>query len=167
MPVVVDPNAPETFKEKILGLYTSCKTVLINSVFLGALVYVVSGAPSWFSSLTHTFVWIYIPILALCVAVFLVLSLIISMNKEDMIKATDEKARELSRSLNKLTNSLKPKATTWINHVFTSAEVVLLYMAGWTVAGAFVLILSLIFLLLRKSIRNQVQEVAMAKLSRE
>lgn len=168
MSVVVDPSAPESLKERITGYYTSYKTILINTIGVAMLVYVVNGAPDWFTALTHTLVWMVIPLLALCVAIFLVISVVMSMNKDEMIAAKEEKARELSKTVGNLSNQLKPKPILGtISHLFTISEVVLLYMAGWTVAGAIYLILSVIFILQRKALRKQVQELAMAKLSRD
>lgn len=167
MPVVVDPNAAPTFKEKITGAYSNSKALIANAVAVGMLAYVVHGAPDWFANIVHTLVWLYVPVLLLVVTIFLVLSIIISTNKDAMIKNTEPKSRELSQQMSKFSKEIQPKRTAWLSHLFTVAEVVLVYMAGWTVAGAIILILSLIFLMLRKGLRTQIKDIAMAKLGRE
>jgi beta-lactamase regulating signal transducer with metallopeptidase domain len=168
MSVVVDPNAPDTFKERAGKAYKTYNVLALNIAFVGMLVAVAYGAPEWFANITHTLVWLYVPLLILCVVIFFVITVVMSMNKEAMIANKDDKARELSKSMSNMAKTLKPKPVLGtINHVLTVAEVVLLYMVGWTVAGAFVLILSLMFLLFKRTLRKQVADLAMAKLGRE
>lgn len=164
MPVVVDPNAPDTWRDKFKANKTAIIANSISAVYAAALAFIVWGnSPGWYDNLVYTISWIGLTLVFLATLFIGIAWGVFLYKADDMAKAGAEgrdKLVEMGRSMRNQSTFRK-----WLGRTLSAVQIVLLYMLGWTAIGAIYLVLTLLCAFFIHGIQSKVKDILMSKLS--
>lgn len=164
MPVVVDPNAPDTWRDKFKANKTIIVGNSISAAYAAALAFIVWGnSPDWYDNLVYTFSWIGLTGIVFATMFIGVAWAVFLYKADDMVKAGTEGREKLADMSRKMRE--QGAFRKWLGRALSAAQIVFLYMLGWTAIGAIYLVCTLLCMFFVHGIQSKVKEIMMAKLS--